>query len=183
MSEAAGGIIGGVLGIFGTAIENRAVEQAATENYEFYRQGAIEEGVAALDREQVRRTQLREALGQQVVGVAKSGVSFTGSVILALNESILRGEQDMLALKRQGEQQVSDFLRAASGEWQIASTARKLGFLKTARSASNTYSNISRSQQPTNRSTTQSRGTDDRVNSQDRTTNDAGDEYGTIEGN
>lgn len=155
MSEMRGGILGGgALDIAGSVLETRGKHRAALENVDFYRQGAVDEAVAALDREQVRRTQLREVLGQQVVDVAKSGVGFTGSAILALNESVLRGEQEMLALKRQGESRVSDFLRAASGELDTARQARRAQPLRIARSAVRTAYNLERSRQPVDRSAT-----------------------------
>lgn len=181
MSSMIGSIVGGVLDMAGTAMQQKVEHEAALENSDFYRQSAVDEGVEALDREQVRRTQIREALGQQVVGVAKSGVSFTGSAILALNDSIQKGEQDMIALKRHGEHQVSDFLRAAKGELEVARNVRRVGGLKAGRSGFNTYSNLNRSKQPAQRTRYDS---NDRINNPEKVGDMGGfgDSYGTSEG-
>jgi hypothetical protein len=175
-----GSYVGMVLDDIGGQQSTRAEHGAAMENVSYYRESAVQEGVAGLDREQVRRQQLREALGQQVVGVAKSGVSFTGSVILALNESILRGEQDMHALKRQGQQQVDDFMRAARGELTAAKVIRRSGSLKRATTAANSYGNIQRSQQPTNRSNNTS--TNDRIGPSNTETSSSANDVGGYSG-
>lgn len=154
MGSMVGGIVLGVLEIFGNVQQNKAEHKAAIENADYYAKGAVDEAVAALDREQVRREEIRTHLGQQIAKLGKSGVSVSsGSPILAMGEILRRGEQDLAAIRRQGSQQVEDFLRAGRQEVDFARNARRSHFLKVGRSSANMYSNLRRSEQPTSRVT------------------------------
>lgn len=127
MGEAIGGLVEGVIGIVGTAISAMEAHEVALENVDYYRAGAVDEQVAALDREQTRRQEIRAKLGQQVTNLAKSGVTISGSPILALGELLRRGEEDLAAVRREGDLAVREQLRQAETQLRLARTIRRTG--------------------------------------------------------
>lgn len=148
MAQMIGSIVGGVLDIGGTAMQAFEEHGKALENYVYYSEQAGLEQLAAADREQAQREEMRRQLGQQVTGVAKSGVGFTGSPLLALGETLRRQELDALALRRQDKQAIEEFQRLAKGQMDYAKYIRRSGGMKIASSGANTTMNIINSRQP-----------------------------------
>lgn len=127
MAQMIGQIVEMGIGFGAGAMQATAEHDLSLEQSKYYTQAAADEIVAGADREQVRREQIRKQLGQQVTTVAKSGVTFSGSPLLALGETLRLGEEDMLALRRENRQRVGDLERAGQQARDYAEYIRKTG--------------------------------------------------------
>ena len=125
MSSNVGGLIGTVVQMIGSGRAAIATHDLALENAGYYLNNAINELVRTEDRKELKRQEIRTAIGQQKTGYAKGNVAISGSAILALAETARRGESDLIAIDRQGLQAYTDQIKNMDNQIDIAKNARR----------------------------------------------------------
>lgn len=142
MSSNAGGLIGTIFQMVGSGRAAMATHDLALENADYYLNNAINELVRTEDRKELKRQEIRTAIGQQKTGYAKGNVAISGSAILALAETAKRGESDLIAIDRQGIQAYNDQILNMENQIDIAKNARRNWAFSSAQAAVQTGTQI-----------------------------------------